>query len=336
MSATTAILALILYPLLYSLPLNLIRFQWEFRQGLAPMPPDVQERAEAADRVVLFGLHLTLLAIVVFLMRGASISAHDFGLFLRNWKSAVALGALLSFVPVGMGAAVYRNLPPLKLRKQLESRGPLAEWCGLALLGSFSREFWRAFCIVALVRLDLPAWIAVLIVAVAYGASEFRAGNANAAGAAFSGILSGFLFVRTSSLAAPLTMSLITAAAYLYQVRRESPRNTIGSAPLKCPACSGIIDREGIPSGKWFPCPGCAEKLQVSSNWGWQGSICGIVGAGLTLLALRLDPFWLAMLFVPLFVFFMFLSAFVAAMLRLAPLSLTIYRGPGVPKLFRF
>jgi hypothetical protein len=42
------------------------------------------------------------------------------------------------------------------------------------------------------------------------------------------------------------------------------------------------------------------------------------------------------MLFVPLFVFFMFLSAFVAAMLRLAPLSLTIYRGPGVPKLFRF
>ena len=54
MSFIIPISALLLYPFLYLLPLNLVRFRWGFEEGLAPMPPEVQEKAEAADRVVLF------------------------------------------------------------------------------------------------------------------------------------------------------------------------------------------------------------------------------------------------------------------------------------------
>ena len=74
MSITTTILAVALYPLLSSLPLNPVRFRWGFSQGLAPMPPEVQERAEAGDRTVLLLIYVTLLMVGALLLHGSSIS----------------------------------------------------------------------------------------------------------------------------------------------------------------------------------------------------------------------------------------------------------------------
>jgi len=89
-----AIFILAFYPFLFNLPLNLVRFQWGFKRGLEPMPPDVQKRAEAADRAVLFGMYLILLAAVVSLLNRSQVSTYTVGLTTANWKSAVALGAL--------------------------------------------------------------------------------------------------------------------------------------------------------------------------------------------------------------------------------------------------
>src|SRR5229473_7081638 len=138
MSFSIPISALLLYPVLYLLPLNLVRFRWGFEEGLAPMPPEVQEKAEAADRVVLCVTHVILLVVVVLLMHGSPISGYDVGLTADNWKPALGMGILLSLFPLGLSELLLRNLPPEKVRTELEWRGPVATWCGLTALGSFS------------------------------------------------------------------------------------------------------------------------------------------------------------------------------------------------------
>lgn len=261
MSASTTILALALYPLLFVLPLNLVRFQWGFRQGPAPMPPEVQERAEAADRVVLLVIYVTLLTVGALLMHGSAISMHAVGLTTTNWKSAMALGALMSYVPLGFSTVLLRNLPTDEQRRELDARGPLATWCGLSVLSSCSVEFWRVLCIAALIRLDLFAWIAVLIVALTYGAPQMTTSTARAVGAAVFGGLAGFLFVKTGSLLAPLTMSLITMGANLYRVRHIPLR--VPTRSVTCPVCSAsFCPGEVKRTLTSFTCPKCGEVLE--------------------------------------------------------------------------
>src|SRR6266404_1036181 len=286
MSVSTTILALVSYPLLSGLPLNFVRVRWGFRQGLAPMPADVQERAEAADRVVFLVVRLSLLTLVVFLLHGSLISIYAVGLTSDNWKSAMALGVLVSYVPLSLGARLQRLLPPDKIQEDPESRGALTTWCGLTVLGSVSTEFWRAFCIAALIRLDLSTWVAGLVVAVAFGSSLLTTSTGRAAGAAAFGGVAGFLFVKTGSLLAPLTMSLIAAGAHLYRVRQISSRipfnlasfeHHVGSQTkgrvqnhrryVTCPSCSASFDPGKVErTRRTFTCPECGEVLQYAAG----------------------------------------------------------------------
>ncbi len=281
MSSTIPISALILYPLLYILPLNLIRFQWGFKKGLAPMPPEMEERAEAADRLVLFVTHAILSVVVVLLMHGSPISTYEVGLTTDNWKPALGMGILFSLFPMGLSKLLLQNLPHEKVRKELESRGPVATWCGLTALGSFSHEFWRAFCIIALNRLGLSVWFAVLITAAVYGTIQLQTSVARALGSAAFGGAAGFLFVNTGSLLAPLTLSLIVGGANLYHVRHASSLSEQMSgnqgiqSPLSrylrpCPVCGAIIRPSDIHrAGDSFPCPACGESLTYDHKYLW-------------------------------------------------------------------
>lgn len=338
MSVSTPILTLLLFPLLYVLPLNLVRLRWGVSQGLAPMPPEVQEMAERTDRIVQLVIQLTLLTTVLVLIRGSSISMYAVGLTANNWRSVIALGALVSFIPLGLGEVLNRNLSAAELRKNPESKGSAATWYALTVVSSFSTELWRAFCITALIRLDLPVWTVVLIASFAYAAAQFRTSAARAAGAAVFGGVAGLLFIKTGSLLAPLTMSLLVTAAHVYRARHISSQTSRVFAPRKCPTCSQAIQRTQIPPGKYFPCPGCGQKLMPYLDWSWQGPVCGIVGAVGTLLVLNLDIFWSALLFIPLFFLFTVLSVFfVSAIPRFR--TIKIYRDPGDPNdgsLFRF
>src|SRR5258708_6886063 len=223
MSFSIPISALLLYPILYLLPLNLVRFRWGFEQGLAPMPPEVQEKAEAADRVVLCVTHIILLVVVVLLMYGTPISAYEAGLTADNWKRALGMGILFSLFPLGLSELVLRNMPPERVQEEPESRGPVTAWYGLNTLGSFAHELWRAFCIVSLIRLGLSAWVAILIVAVVYGTLHLQTSVASALGSATFGGAAGFLFVNTGSLLSPLTMGLIATGAHPLPIRATSP-----------------------------------------------------------------------------------------------------------------
>src|SRR5260370_35310719 len=112
MSPNIVILALLLYPLLYVLALNPVRFQWGFKKGLAPMPRELEERAEAADRVVLFVADLILLVVVVLLLHGSLISAYEVGLTADNWKSAIGMVAMLSLFLLSLREFRLSTVPP--------------------------------------------------------------------------------------------------------------------------------------------------------------------------------------------------------------------------------
>jgi len=282
MSAGSAIFLLVFYPLLFNLPLNFVRFQWGFKQGPAPMPPGVQERAEAADRAVLLVMSLILLVVVVSLLNRSLLSIYAVGLTTANWKSATALGVLVSYVPVSLGALLKRFLATYQPEEEPKSRGPIVIWCGLAALGAFSAELWRAFSIAALIRLELSPWLAVLVVAIAYGSSQLSTSTATAAGTATFGAVAGFLFVKTGSLLAPLAMSLIVAGAELYRVRQIASRVLRTFVALEysggpeigknlentrrnvtCPSCNASFN-PGKVKKTWgtFTCPDCGEVLE--------------------------------------------------------------------------
>lgn len=286
MLAGSTIFALVTYPLLSNLPLNLVRFRWGYNQGLAPMPPEVKKRAEAADRTVLLVIYVVLMGVVVFFLNHSMISAYAVGLTTDNWKSAMALGALLSYVPLSLGAILKRILPTNQLPEELESQGPLVTWCGLNVLGSMSVEFWRAFCIAALIRLELSAWVSVMVVSVAFGASLLTTSIARAAGAATFGVVAGFLFVKTGSLLAPLTMSLIVAGAQLYRVRRMASQVLSGPAAVEnlgspelnekpqhargyitCPLCGASFHPGKVKKTMTsFTCPECGAVLEYKTE----------------------------------------------------------------------
>lgn len=286
MTATSTILALVFYPLLFNLPLNFVRLRWGFRYGMDPMPLEVQERAQAADRLVYFVQYTTLLTFVSFLLYRSLISGYEIGLRIENWKSAVALGALLSFVPLILGAIWQRIVPPDKRQEEPEFYGSLAGWYGLTLLGSFAVELWRVYCIAALLRLDLSGWLAVLLAALAYGVSQWTTSTARAVGAATFGGIAGFLFVKTGSLLAPFTMSLILGIAQLYRVRHLGQQvanrlvaiESIVDAHIKertrlprqhvlCPVCNTRFNSAKVKRTiTTFTCPNCDEVLTYETR----------------------------------------------------------------------
>jgi predicted RNA-binding Zn-ribbon protein involved in translation (DUF1610 family) len=286
------------------------------------MPPEVQEKAEAADRVVLCVTHIILLVVVALLMYGSPISAYEVGLTAGNWKPALGMGILFSLFPLGLSQLVLRNMPPEKVREDPESRGPVSAWYGLNTLASFSHEFWRAFCIVSLIRLGLSAWAAVLIVAVVYGTLNLQTSFASALGKATYGGAAGFLFVNTGSLLAPLTMGLLVAGVNLYHVRQASSSiERIGTNQgihhpesrysRPCPVCGAIIRlSEAHRAVDFLACPNCGESLTTEKKDLWViGALSVVAAAYATRHLVYRDPLYVLVTEGLAFVLF-FLGAF--------------------------
>jgi Type II CAAX prenyl endopeptidase Rce1-like len=335
MLVTTIGIALALYPVLYSLPLNWVRFLWGVRRGLAPMPPDVEEHAKSVDREVFLIMHGALLAAVVYLLRGSSISTDAVGLSSSDWKSALALGALCSLAPLGIGALVYRRLSPDERKEDHESSGPLAVWLGMILLSAFGQELWRAFCIVSLIGLNAPAWLAILITAAAYGALQLVRSTSRAIGSATYGCVAGFLFIKTGSLLAPLAMGLIAAGGHLYQVRYVRPRIPTNLAPFPCPYCTQTIEGMERPRTLQFACPKCGGRLKLAHAL-WLVMTSAIISANLTLFMLHANVLWWMWMIGPLLLVYGILSTLVivAFLPDIAHVEADV--GPFDYKLFRF
>lgn len=291
MSFSIPIFALILYPFLYLLPFNLVRFRWGLENGSAPMPRNAQEKAEIGDRVAQCVSYVILLFAVVWLMHGSPISAYAVGLTTDNWKQALGMGILFSLFPLGLHQLALQNIPGESVREQPEAHGPAAVWCGLIVLGSFTHEFWRAFCIVSLIRAGLSVWLAILIVSFVYGSLHIQTSTAKALGSVAFGAASGFLFVDTGSLLSPLTMGLVVTGANFYQIRKTySSLEQMGPnlqnhrsesrTSKPCPVCRTMIRfAEVNKSGDIVACPGCGESLTFEKKNLWVIGALSIVAA---------------------------------------------------------
>jgi membrane protease YdiL (CAAX protease family) len=272
------------------------------------MPPDVQARAEAVDRGLLVLMHSALLTIVIVLLRSSAISTNDVGLTLRNWESALGLGALFSLIPLGTSAAARRTSTPDQAQDDPSACSPLAIWAGLQLLGSFSHEFWRAFCIVAFIDLDLSAWPAVMITAVSFGLVRIHRSTAQALGAATFGALAGYLFVRTGSLLAPIAMTLIAGIVGQYQIRRGTVKASVDLPPVKCPACPRQIASAEIGNSARVICPECQAHLIIGPPV-WVVSVGGLVAGAVFFYEFKTEPFVALLLAAPVSLGFSILSA---------------------------
>lgn len=257
MSFHTAILALLLYPLLQVLSFNWVRFRWGLQRGLAPPSPEVEDRARAVDRVLATASQVVLLIAVAYFLRSSSLSLADVGLSLVNWRRALAYGALLSIAPLVVAALVRTASSENVTRPE-----PAALRFGRLVLGSVSTELWRAFCIVALIHLEVAPVFAVIIAA-AVGAIMQLYKTAVFAGAFCAGLIAGFLFVSTHSLIAPLAMILIGALGRSWLDHRT---RSMAAAKLsqKCPLCSAAIEERLVPRRPHYTCPSCGAQLKLS------------------------------------------------------------------------
>jgi hypothetical protein len=254
------------------------------------MPSEMEDQAEAADRVALLVRKLLLLVIVLLVMRGSPISPYEIGITVDNWKSALAMGVLLSLFFLCLVKLV--NASPEMLRKEAESRGSVAAWFGLILLGSFSNEVWRAFCVVALIRLHSPVSLAVAIAALFFAVTEcLHFSVARALGTVTVGCVAGFLFVYTGSLLAPLAMSVIVGLTNLIQIRRASTIFGETSAepgafqPISrfdrpCPVCGKVIPFSTAHRAEdMIACPHCDEPLTTNKKHLWVVGLVSILAA---------------------------------------------------------
>jgi hypothetical protein len=296
MSVETAILALLLFPLLQILSFNWIRFGWGFR-CVGPLAPDVEARAKAVDRRLAIVAQVVLIILVVYFLRLSSVTSADLGLTRNTWKSALGYGALTSLFPIACGALVRRFSPV-----DQPSDEPSMLRLGRLLLGSFSVEFWRAFCIVTLIRLDIAAWAAVAITAAAAVVSGLHRKIAFTIGALAWGLLAGLLFVETHSLLTPLAMALFTAAGRELFAHGARSRGRTDLPPLKCPQCSQPIQRNSMSTREGSVCQACGVRLQLSLKW-WEYQTISFACIPLTALILYkagLGFVWSFVLLLPL------------------------------------
>jgi hypothetical protein len=297
MSIETAVLALLLYPLLQILSFNWVRFGWSFRRRVGPLAPDFEARARAFDRGLTIVAKVVLIILVVYFLRLSSIPPADVGLTRNTWKSALGYGALVSLFPLSLGALARKFLPV----HQPAGESFMLRF-GHLLLGSFSNEFWRAFCIVALIRLDLRAWAALVITAAVAAVLGLHKTVAFAIGAFAVGLFAGLLFVITHSLVTPLATILITGAGRELFAHGARSRARTDLPSLKCPKCSQPIQRNSMTTREGSACPACGVQLQLSLKW-WEYQTINFVCIPLTVLILYkagLGLVWSCVLFLPL------------------------------------
>lgn len=279
------------------------------------MPPDIEHRAKEIDWIANLGIQAGLMLTVLLLMWDSPLSVRSIGLSAHNWRLAVALGVIFSLIPIAIDGLLQR-VPSARHDDPYPHVGSLNKY-GLTVLSQFAAEFWRAFCITALIHVGCPPWVGVVTTAVVCAVPHLYESDSKAVGAAVGGLIPGFLFVETASLLAPVTMGLISSTFMLYDAQRRSAQAAAGIPSLMCPACSHSVPRKEANS-RLLVCPGCGARLMLSIPM-WMGLSGGLLVASSILLYLMhtydMGLGLVLLLFAPVFVVCVFLCILAVAAL---------------------
>lgn len=143
---------LIFYPLIISAVPAPAVFRWIRANGPGPIPPGIMETLEIGGRwfyLVRFGIMGAFLAAW---MKMYAIPMGAIGIPPKNWARSCELSAVaLAFLVILR--IVFQRLSPrtrLVLTAHGLSRGPVATWLYILVVGGITEEVWRALCLVAM------------------------------------------------------------------------------------------------------------------------------------------------------------------------------------------
>jgi membrane protease YdiL (CAAX protease family) len=190
------------------------------------MPPEVAEKMERAGRYMLFLIDALVAGLVLELMRRHSVSIAQVGLRLENWKSHLLLGLAAGILWVALQRALMHLLRGAKQSSITDyyRKGSALFWLFSFLVGTFTEEFWRAFCLFSFNTGGHSLGQSVILTAIAFGAGHLRFRWAGALGAATLGGALALLYVWQGSLLSTYCAHLVANLGGLYYIRRALPR----------------------------------------------------------------------------------------------------------------
>jgi hypothetical protein len=195
----------------------------------------------------------------------------------RALAIGAAVGFLLSFW-FRLEIFLTPNTLPLSATKRFEE-----EIVALRLLDAFCDEFWRAVCLLGLVKSGHNVYQAVLLTTIAFALGRLSLRNSvvtNAGaivGGAVLGGAMGSLLLTTGSLLAALTARTVS----LLSPRLFYERRSRSTASFMCPHCGTQIIRQSLSLVHSFECAECHASLRISRVY----SIAARILAGAVALA---------------------------------------------------
>jgi membrane protease YdiL (CAAX protease family) len=205
------------------LVINPVQFRWGVTHGFEPMPPDIAKRVSTLNRRYFgFLMHALNIFFVTLLMIHVSVSPVAVGLSANRWKLFVIVGtgggiAWLALQELGM-----HFVPSLRPKPNSDDlqEGAAILWMALILIGAFAEELWRAFCMIAFLRVGDSLTFAILITSFVFALGHYGRPLFQKLGMVPLGIAAALLFVASGSLAAPFAFHLVVNLGSLHRARR--------------------------------------------------------------------------------------------------------------------
>ena len=151
MSEFRAFLALISYPAVFIFVPEPVSYRWVRKHGLLTLPPDINEKSERNGRYSYAFVYGLLLLFLRFLAGRSLWQAVSIVPRVYPWLSPAVSGIAGGILIFGLRRWLVFTSESLSSSEASDAllRGSAMSWLAIFVLGSFTEEFWRAFCIIA-------------------------------------------------------------------------------------------------------------------------------------------------------------------------------------------
>lgn len=198
------------------------------------MPADKQRSVERSGRLLWILRYLLLDAYIFYALQKTVARYPSVGFILNHSILSLLSGATLGilFTLIRIYGASWR--PGLRLANawQPEASGPISIWLTIILVGGFSEELWRAFCIVAIQNDGKNPQFAVLLTSAVFAISQLSGRPSRITSnrdeiffTALIGVALGTLFLATGSLVSVVTANIVYQVSLLYVLRNGRPND---------------------------------------------------------------------------------------------------------------